>query len=201
MKKKKPNFIIWFLLTVLNLFLWGYIAINIFRAIGITLNDNIFNLKIWTLLLKVILLSFLAIYIAFLKRNTWDKNIQKKWFKYFLFWILIIISIFLGINKVILLFVIFLFYLYKWLHQKFNAKQFKFIQYGKITLKIVSVLLIFSILGTQAYVGEFNKATGSAKLDVVAWELKSLSVGLGKDRKSTRLNSSHIPLSRMPSSA
>ena len=25
--------------------------------------------------------------------------------------------------------------------------------------------------------------------------------GIGKDRKSTRLNSSHIPLSRMPSSA
>ena len=28
-----------------------------------------------------------------------------------------------------------------------------------------------------------------------------ISAGLPKDRKSTRLNSSHIPLSRMPSSA
>ena len=33
------------------------------------------------------------------------------------------------------------------------------------------------------------------------WFYKKSGVKLGQDRKSTRLNSSHIPLSRMPSSA
>ena len=36
---------------------------------------------------------------------------------------------------------------------------------------------------------------------LVGWSEYSQGFGVGGDRKSTRLNSSHIPLSRMPSSA
>ena len=39
------------------------------------------------------------------------------------------------------------------------------------------------------------------KADQMVRSTVNLPHGTGKDRKSTRLNSSHIPLSRMPSSA
>ena len=49
---------------------------------------------------------------------------------------------------------------------------------------------------------EFEKLAAEEGLTVLGWrELPINSKSLGKDRKSTRLNSSHIPLSRMPSSA
>ena len=48
-------------------------------------------------------------------------------------------------------------------------------------------------------------ASGKKSLESLTSELNKLSGGEGakgaEDRKSTRLNSSHIPLSRMPSSA
>ena len=44
--------------------------------------------------------------------------------------------------------------------------------------------------------------TGGINIDDCRIETnEKLSIGSNKDRKSTRLNSSHIPLSRMPSSA
>ena len=42
---------------------------------------------------------------------------------------------------------------------------------------------------------QVNGTTPSVTLNTLG------AVGVGSDRKSTRLNSSHIPLSRMPSSA
>ena len=46
--------------------------------------------------------------------------------------------------------------------------------------------------------GKFNR-----KIDAISEEINKIQKKLNKlrDRKSTRLNSSHIPLSRMPSSA
>ena len=49
-----------------------------------------------------------------------------------------------------------------------------------------------------AEVGELTEQLGEAK---EALEKKSEEEPAATDRKSTRLNSSHIPLSRMPSSA
>ena len=46
---------------------------------------------------------------------------------------------------------------------------------------------------------KYNKA--SDRLYFIAGCGRSGTTLLGRDRKSTRLNSSHIPLSRMPSSA
>ena len=56
---------------------------------------------------------------------------------------------------------------------------------------------------------EFMDAIASGKVDLVMLDLhmdditkdEIMSASVGQDRKSTRLNSSHIPLSRMPSSA
>ena len=45
-----------------------------------------------------------------------------------------------------------------------------------------------------------GNGTGSYQTDIVVKDL-DLDVSNRVDRKSTRLNSSHIPLSRMPSSA
>ena len=45
---------------------------------------------------------------------------------------------------------------------------------------------------------EVEKVAALARLGLTETELSKLE---GEDRKSTRLNSSHIPLSRMPSSA
>ena len=45
---------------------------------------------------------------------------------------------------------------------------------------------------------------GVGEATIIAWRITAsalLLVGIVTDRKSTRLNSSHIPLSRMPSSA
>ena len=55
-------------------------------------------------------------------------------------------------------------------------------------------------------VGDFNHWDGTStpmrSLGASGvWELFVPNIGVGTDRKSTRLNSSHIPLSRMPSSA
>ena len=67
----------------------------------------------------------------------------------------------------------------------------------KLTKSTVALLMCFSaslIAAPFAYVPNEGSGTISiidTQTDVVA----------GEDRKSTRLNSSHIPLSRMPSSA
>ena len=56
-------------------------------------------------------------------------------------------------------------------------------------------------LGVKAYGGQFVTA-GSIIIRQRGTRFKpGLNVGLGRDRKSTRLNSSHSDRSRMPSSA
>ena len=58
-----------------------------------------------------------------------------------------------------------------------------------------------SLYGFPALVTLHVIGLGLSAGTIVWFDLRLLGVGLGRDRKSTRLNSSHIPLSRMPSSA
>ena len=51
---------------------------------------------------------------------------------------------------------------------------------------------------TKGLIEEFGK---ERVIDTPISESAIIGVAVGTDRKSTRLNSSHIPLSRMPSSA
>ena len=62
----------------------------------------------------------------------------------------------------------------------------KFVEYGRETVTIEDACVIYEMAITDD-----DKVT----------RLKSQYSMNGQDRKSTRLNSSHIPLSRMPSSA
>ena len=47
----------------------------------------------------------------------------------------------------------------------------------------------------------FKAAAATGAVAAASLAMPNISVAQGTDRKSTRLNSSHIPLSRMPSSA
>ena len=55
--------------------------------------------------------------------------------------------------------------------------------------------------GSKAARVEAQSPSSSARASAPAGGKAALAAFLGADRKSTRLNSSHIPLSRMPSSA
>ena len=55
--------------------------------------------------------------------------------------------------------------------------------------------------GPQAVLSRFVEAARTLLADVGRDQSDLLAVGMGLDRKSTRLNSSHTPVSRMPSSA
>ena len=57
----------------------------------------------------------------------------------------------------------------------------------------------YSANATATFVTSVNSSTGSITLSLDS--MTSANIAPGRDRKSTRLNSSHIPLSRMPSSA
>ena len=66
----------------------------------------------------------------------------------------------------------------------------------------IGFVLIFAIGGSAVYHGRAiaQKADGQAPAAWVA-EIEKVFIRSEEDRKSTRLNSSHLKLSRMPSSA
>ena len=72
-----------------------------------------------------------------------------------------------------------------------------------LILNIFGVLILF---GLYACSDNSDNANDKTLVDI-KWDLQSFEIvggaesDVGRDRKSTRLNSSHIPLSRMPSSA
>ena len=71
--------------------------------------------------------------------------------------------------------------------------------------KIVTILLaasIFLCTSAKAENGHFGIGTDKFAHFGISYAGQTVLYGVAKkDRKSTRLNSSHIPLSRMPSSA
>ena len=90
----------------------------------------------------------------------------------------------------------------------------------KIVCAMLCILLVFSLSACGGNVNEVNTHNVeseiysaediAAAIDTIKKEFKSnwngctlteIYYGVNRDRKSTRLNSSHIPLSRMPSSA
>ena len=74
----------------------------------------------------------------------------------------------------------------------------------KIELEIIAIS--HSITQSQSYAVVLGEVNGSRRLPIVigGFEAQAIAVALEKmnpDRKSTRLNSSHVSESRMPSSA
>ena len=67
-------------------------------------------------------------------------------------------------------------------------------------MKAISVYIDTSIIGGK-FDPEFQKASIKFYEQVKENKFHLIISTLVQDRKSTRLNSSHIPLSRMPSSA
>ena len=83
-------------------------------------------------------------------------------------------------------------------------------QRGAVTLVITMLILVAVALGMYSMVGTTsiesrmtaNDKRGRQAMQAAQAGIDYLLAGLqGKDRKSTRLNSSHAGLSRMPSSA
>ena len=67
---------------------------------------------------------------------------------------------------------------------------------------ILSVFAVLKVYYQPVNLSSIQKLIDDKKLKEGVVNIETLkSVGLVSDRKSTRLNSSHIPLSRMPSSA
>ena len=77
----------------------------------------------------------------------------------------------------------------------------KFIWSIVVLLALISVLVVYSATGSLAY--KMNKGNNEVYLfKQVAFMMIGLAlIYFLQDRKSTRLNSSHLRLSRMPSSA
>ena len=73
---------------------------------------------------------------------------------------------------------------------------------SKVTGRVLNVLIEEGMKVEEGQILAHLDATNTeASLKLAEAQLDSARRGLGEDRKSTRLNSSHIPLSRMPSSA
>ena len=62
-------------------------------------------------------------------------------------------------------------------------------------------VISWSTAGLQGFKGSRKSTPFAAQMAAEDAAKKAMEHGMKKDRKSTRLNSSHIPLSRMPSSA
>ena len=69
----------------------------------------------------------------------------------------------------------------------------------KLTAKLVSILLLAIVL--LLVIDGYISIRRESDLFKANMRRNGLLLGRAIDRKSTRLNSSHIPLSRMPSSA
>ena len=83
--------------------------------------------------------------------------------------------------------------------KKFRAAVVGYGNIGKFTVEALEAAPDFEIAGVVRRQGDKNKPAELADYDVVddITKLKDVDV----DRKSTRLNSSHVRTSRMPSSA